>query len=431
MAKEEQTYSNFQRTPLYRKMTILMYIIVFLYSACYWIQVGVLPFLSKKLGVDPVMFGYLETIFSIAMLIGGPLFGRFGDLFGARAALTVGLFSAFLTYAILTVSNNIPMLFLSRIPGILMHVMHGAQMVITDVSGSTERADVMGKLGVAYGVGMVTGPTVGGLITRFSSEQYAALAAAVISLATIVLVLVTVPKTTKDPGRVMKEEESNNGSASVLDYQAILALLKIPMVRYIVILKLVVGIPVGVFHSMFTMVNIEKFGLTAETNGHLLSYVGIITMIMQGFVVGYVSKRFSDGILLRISTASLAISYLLLVCMCVAKWHLLEYLNHISIPQALVDDLKLLLVILVPMIASGSLLNLVASSSITKCVPDTATGTSLGLNMATHSLIRTMAPTLGGYLYSIFGYPSFGLLGFLMNGMMMLLIMLGYDGGIQ
>lgn len=71
------------------------------------------------------MFGYLETIFSISMLIGGPLFGRFGDLFGARAALTVALFSSFLTYAILTLSNNIPMLFLSRLPGVLMHVMHG------------------------------------------------------------------------------------------------------------------------------------------------------------------------------------------------------------------------------------------------------------------------------------------------------------------
>lgn len=84
-------------------------------------------------------------------------------------------------------------------------------MVVTDVSGSSERADVMGKLGVAYGVGMVTGPTVGGLITRLSSEQSAALAAAVISLATIVLVLITVPKTTKDPGRIAKVEESKTG----------------------------------------------------------------------------------------------------------------------------------------------------------------------------------------------------------------------------
>ena len=38
----------------------------------------------------------------------------------------------------------------------------GAQMVMTDVSGSKDRADALGKLGVAYGVGMVVGPPIGG-----------------------------------------------------------------------------------------------------------------------------------------------------------------------------------------------------------------------------------------------------------------------------
>jgi len=88
-------------------------------------------------------------------------------------------------------------------------------MVVTDVSGSSERADVLGKLGVAYGVGMVTGPTVGGLITRFSSEQTAALAASIISLGTIALVLTTVPRTTKDPGRVAKTDELKSGTVRV------------------------------------------------------------------------------------------------------------------------------------------------------------------------------------------------------------------------
>jgi len=98
-------------------------------------------------------------------------------------------------------------------------------MVVTDVSGSTERADVLGKLGVAYGVGMVTGPTVGGLITRFSSEQTAALAASIISLATIALVLATVPKTTKDPGRVAKTDETKSGTVSVFVYLHLIVLI--------------------------------------------------------------------------------------------------------------------------------------------------------------------------------------------------------------
>lgn len=58
------------------------------------------------------------------------------------------------------------------------------------------------------------------------------------------------------------------------------------------------------------------------------------------------------------------------------------------------------------------------TSIITKVVPDTATGTSLGLNMATRSVIRSISPTLGGYMYHWLGYPAFGMLGFLTSAIM-------------
>lgn len=70
------------------------------------------------------------------------------------------------------------------------------------------------------------------------------------------------------------------------------------------------------------------------------------------------------------------------------------------------------------MIMAGALLNTITSSVITKAVPDSATGTSLGLSMATHSLIRTVSPTLGGYLYQWLGYPGFGMLGFVTGAIM-------------
>ena len=61
-------------------------------------------------------------------------------------------------------------------------------------------------------------------------------------------------------------------------------------------------------------------------------------------------------------------------------------------------------------------------------VPETATGTSLGLNMATHSLIRTVSPTLGGYIYYWVGYPGFGALGFVMGSAMSAVLLV--RGGI-
>ena len=65
----------------------------------------------------------------------------------------------------------------------------------------------------------------------------------------------------------------------MFDLRAIFSLLKIPAVFFIVMLKTVVGIPAGVFHSMFSMVNMERFQLDPTSNGQLLSYVGILTLV--------------------------------------------------------------------------------------------------------------------------------------------------------
>ena len=63
-------------------------------------------------------------------------------------------------------------------------------MVMTDVSGTRgdclflvtfviviylfiDRATALGHLSVAYGLGMIIGPTLGGWLTRFYNEQFA------------------------------------------------------------------------------------------------------------------------------------------------------------------------------------------------------------------------------------------------------------------
>ena len=65
----------------------------------------------------------------------------------------------------------------------------------------------------------------------------------------------------------------------MLNVKAILSLMRIPAVALIITLKTVVGIPAGVWHSMFAMVNIERLGLTPQTNGYIMSYVGILTIV--------------------------------------------------------------------------------------------------------------------------------------------------------
>ena len=59
------------------------------------------------------------------------------------------------------------------------------------------RSDALGKIGISYGLGMIVGPFIGGLITERFDEQSAALAAAFGSLLSVLLVFVFIPSNTK------------------------------------------------------------------------------------------------------------------------------------------------------------------------------------------------------------------------------------------
>ena len=57
----------------------------------------------------------------------------------------------------------------------------------------------------------------------------------------------------------------------------------------------------------------ETFGLEADQTGLVISYVGCIAMLMQGFGISLVTSKFSDKNLLRISVVTLSITYIILV----------------------------------------------------------------------------------------------------------------------
>ena len=85
----------------------------------------IFQFLTKKLNVSTVTYGYLETVSSVAMLISGPFFGRFGDRFGAKSAMILCFIGSFFFYFFLTIADDVLDLFLSRLGAFLMHAFDG------------------------------------------------------------------------------------------------------------------------------------------------------------------------------------------------------------------------------------------------------------------------------------------------------------------
>lgn len=87
-----------------------------------------LQFLINKFGADSRAFGQLQTFFAVLQLFGSPIFGRLGDLAGARKALILAFGSSLLSYLLLASADSISFLFVSRLPIIFMHAMQGGQV---------------------------------------------------------------------------------------------------------------------------------------------------------------------------------------------------------------------------------------------------------------------------------------------------------------
>lgn len=377
----------------------VIFVNTFLYAVCYWIQMGVLPYLTKKFDMDMVTFGYLQTFFSGIMLVGGPIYGRFGDIYGGRAALGLAYLSAAAIYGILGLANSATLIFVSRIPSLFLHAFQGTQMVISDLSDEAGRTEALGRVSMCYSIGIVVGPLIGGWISVSMSEQSAAAVACIGSCVSLALVILFIPSNTKPVQSTSAKDKSSDSVFSIKTFTHLMR--SSPGAAFFLSVNLLAGLPGAIFSSMFALVVIDKFELTADQNGYFLSFQGLASIVMQGVVIGRLTKRYSEMKLLRASAILLAASYM---AMC------------------LVQDVWQLTAVLLPMTCGNCITTTVITSVLTKAVPASESGTILGLTHAGTSLLGTLAPIIGAVLLTNLGFPSLGITGAVINIVLLLVL---------
>ncbi|CAH2325729.1 solute carrier family 22 member 18 isoform X1 [Pelobates cultripes] len=370
-----------------RRIIRMTYLIATVDISCLFMQFAVTPQLTKRLGLDTVAFGYLQTFFGILQLLGGPVFGRFSDQYGPRAALALSFLSSSLFYLILAFSTSIPFLFLSRLPCFFMHGLPGAQMIITDLTTDRERADSLGVLGLCFGIGIIIGSSIGGfLATRYGlyTPSFFALAG---SLLSFMMVMAFFPAQTKQKKQELTSEQKTSKSSSVFNFSELGRLMKFPGVTAIFTIKILSGFPIGLFMIMFPITSVDFFGLDTAGSGYLMSYFGILQLVIQGVLVSLLVRRFSEDALLSLTmVVSMAVGLAMMV---------MTNVFHFCI-------------IAIPMIFVLCISGVITDSILTKSVPPSDTGAMLGICASIQPFTRTIGPTIGGYLYKHYGVPSFG-----------------------
>jgi predicted MFS family arabinose efflux permease len=157
-----------------------------------------------------------------------------------------------------------------------------------------------------------------------------------------------------------------------------------PLVLHLLLVRFLQGFSLAMFHSVLPLVFKNEYGLAVDQAAPILSYIGVLIAVTQ-LNLGAITKRYTEVQI--ILTGSCIFGSVL--------WVLL-----------LENSLPMVLIVLIPFVCSGTVLNTIVSATLTKVVAKTETGTVLGLDMGVGTFCRVITPAIGGYAFSKFGYSS-------------------------
>ena len=148
-----------------------LFVAVFVDMIGYGIVVPLLPFYAREHASCAVLVGLLGSLYAAAQFVGGPFLGGLSDRAGRRPVLLLCLLGASLAYLLLGLADSLPLLAAAvALAGLAGATLATAQAYIADVTPPEDRARGLGIVGAAFGLGLVTGPALGGLLSLYSLE---------------------------------------------------------------------------------------------------------------------------------------------------------------------------------------------------------------------------------------------------------------------
>jgi DHA1 family tetracycline resistance protein-like MFS transporter len=362
-------------------------LVVFIDLLGFSLILPLLPYYAKTFNANQTVTGLLIASYALMQLIGAPILGRLSDRFGRRPILLVSVFGTFLGFLLLGFANALWMLFVSRIiDGLTGGNLSVAQAYISDVTDAKNRSKGLGMIGAAFGLGFIIGPVTGGLLSQWG-YAVPAFAAAALSFFNLILIYTWLPESLTEDKRAQMTEKRPS-----VTLNALLVAFKRPFTGSLLITRFFFGVAFAIFQTIFSLYALAKFNLAARDTGFVLTYVGVLSVIMQGFLVGRITNRFREDILITFSVVVMGLSLL--------GW-------------ALAPSLLWVYIIMTPTSLAGGLLNTLLSSTLTKAVAPQEIGGILGLSAAVESSTRIIAPLLGGLLLQQVGVWAPGAFGFI------------------
>ncbi len=346
------------------------------------IVVPLLPYYIERTGASAFTVGTIISVFAFCQFLAGPFLGQLSDRYGRKPILLLSQLGSLVGYFIFALSNTLWLIFLSRIiDGLSAGNMSVAQAFVSDHTSLSDRTKGFGLIGAAFGVGMMIGPAIGGLLS--SSNIHAPLwAAASLSALSLILTFILLPRKVTH-GRAHEHSES-------FPFRSIWATFRAPTTSRIAWLMTAFYFALSAYMSGQALFLAGRFTwqghpFNPEDIGLVFTYIAAINILVQMFLMKRLTSLFSEEKLLAAGFLLMGIGFVG-VGLCLAVAPLIAFLTVANIGASILRPLIL--------------------SQLSKRVAAGRQGLVMGVNQSIYSVCAILAPLMSGALINRAFYSS-------------------------
>jgi DHA1 family tetracycline resistance protein-like MFS transporter len=224
-------------------------------------------------------YGWLVGAFAAMQFVASPVLGSLSDRFGRRKVILLALTGSAVDYVVMGLAPNMVWLFIARmVSGATAGSLAACNAYIADVTPPGKRAQAYGLVGVAFGLGFVIGPAVGGFLGHINLRLPFFAAAGCVAVNAIYGALVLPESLTAENRRPFSWRRAN-------PVGSLLALRRFRGVVDLAWMYFIFNFANTMLQSVWVLYTGYRFGWTTLQVGMSLTYLGVVAVVVQGGLV--------------------------------------------------------------------------------------------------------------------------------------------------
>jgi MFS transporter, DHA1 family, tetracycline resistance protein len=295
-----------------------------------------------------LLSGYLFFVYAFVQFFSSPILGNLGDKYGRRPILLFSLFTLSVAYLIPVFTTSLEWLFISRfVAGCGSATYLCAYAYIVDITPIEQRAQRFGLVGATFGVGLIIGPVIGGILGAWDTRAPFAVAGTLCMANLFYGFIVLKESLPLNARRDFNLKELN-------PIGAMLRIGKYPAMAGMSLAYFLFVIAPFALSIYWTFFVIEKFNWSEIEVGLSQGFRGLMLVIIQGLIYGLAVRSLGPSKAVILGMVAALIAY---ICFAFAEygWQLYLIIAVTAISGFVLPSLQLMMTGQVPADSQGEL----------------------------------------------------------------------------